>query len=478
MSTSASSVKLEPRFQIQRADWDRFAHHIGAHYPLDSFTHEEKEFVRRALLRNGQCVAENILWINIFADELLEFVDEKGLFSGTQTMGDQMQKLGLATAKAIMGFFNVQHAIRLAVPVRNRTPEQQRVLEIHPNIVNFPVQLSLDIGRFLKLHKVHVGKESGMDTQEKYIFERLHNQLQEAARVLTGPQEEGGKVEGKAGMRAVSMDQQGGEQIQQQQVGATPVEWHPHGAESTFLRLCVHKVWADKYEQEQEWSPHKMINEWLQEAIQLYNHVSYHWESCSMKKFPTELFNTIRLHCANYWLHDISQRAGAAVKGTKPSTNWVTDWSTFDKRNEWEMYYCSVILTAKNIARLLGKREIIPHEELMGGVSMEVEEPAKKKKRTTDGTEGTSTEVGKHEDLEQIIRNVLHFEIQGLERRLMAVDRHGQQRHNDLLRELGGHVNPLRNQVYHVNQYVTSMYTMLDRMNQQQVGGQQQVPVR
>jgi hypothetical protein len=364
-----------------------------------------------------------------------------------------------------LGFFNAQHALRMQIPKAQRTTEQLRLLDIHPNILNFPVQLSIDMGRLLNLRKVaaeHPGIESA-DLQDKYIFQKLHNQLEEAVKV----QLQTTATDATAVSKSVSADQK--EAAEPASPTSTP-EWNPHSAEDTYLRLCTFKVWCDKYEREEEWSPSKMTNEWLQEAIQLYNHVSYHWSSCRVKQYPPQLFNEIRSTCISTWLRDVTERAG---KGKKPSGNFITDWCTppvVEKRHEWESYCCSVIMQAKNIAKLLGMHEMIPHDEPMeaeeqqsrGGARASGEPVAK---RTRTEAKSTQEIDEKLMPFAEMVRGIVREELGRLHRYVRVLDTNEMYRHNEVMREMGGHMRPISTQMYHLSHNIAHMHSVLDKLN-------------
>lgn len=91
------------------------------------------------------------------------------------------------------------------------------------------------------------------------------------------------------------------------------------------MRLCTYKIWCDKYEQENEWSIAKMTGPWLREAIQLYSNVSYHWNTCKIKKFEESQFQAIRQTASGTWAPHVVNRAFATnQKLKKPTTNWIT----------------------------------------------------------------------------------------------------------------------------------------------------------
>lgn len=414
-------TSFQPRFKIQDTAWESFKTYVNETYPRSSFTHEQKEFVNKFLKQdNGECSDLNKLWINYVADQLVEFADNWP--ASHEAISDQIERLQAITGKAILGFFNVQHMIRNLVPVEKRSAEQNRLLEVHPHILNYPVELTVDIGRILRLPHMHTTDH--LDPEEKavnqHLFHELHNFITQGT--TSG---EGSETQSRAGDDAVTG------------------EWDPHSSEDTYLRLCTYKVWCEKYEEENDWSPAKMVGPWLREAINLYNKISYHWPHCRIKRFTDDQFSNIRMTARNSWLAGISHRTKFIGKAKKPTSNWVTDWCTYpvtERRHEWESYFCSVVMHAKNLAKLLHKNEHVHDVEEEG-----TDEPPVKRTRMEENDEADEN------SLEVKISRIIAHEMQEVRRMLVQVDRNSTFRHQEALREMLGHFNPLRNQLHHLS---------------------------
>ena len=458
-------ANFQPQFNIEADRWTRFKDYVQEHYPKSSFTHEQKDFVHRALLNgpNKTCPDENKLWINLFADHLIHFVGEGQWPLRQDDQTTVMQKidfLNVAMGKAILAMFNSQYSLRQHIPHDRRSPEQQRMLEIHPNILNVPIDFALDLGRILHLRQKHVASTAPNQQaliEDQHLFHQLHEQIQQMG--VMGKQPSSGGPSGSS-QETMSQGESGGEQV----------EWTPHGAEDTFMRLCCYKVWCEKYEQEEEWSVSKMSNEWLKEGIQLYNHVSYHWPQCKIKKYPMSQFAHIRHTAMNSWIPDVVNRAVSSYSGTKPSSPWITDWTTYpvsEKRHEWESYFCSVMLRSKNLAKLLGKREahVMDVEGDMKG-SGSGERSGKMQK--TAGEAGVGAKAGGPQfdasSMEYRIQQIVRHEISDLEKRLRNVERNVTSSHHDILKEMSAHFNPVRNQLHQLNNGQGYLANMLDKI--------------
>lgn len=410
---------LETNFKIPNPAWQSFKNYINETYPRSSFTHEQREFVYKYLKQdNGECSDDNKLWINYFVDQLIEFSDS---WPAThEAISEQIERLKAVTAKAILGFFNVQSMLRQSIPVGNRTPQQHRLLEIHPNILNFPLELTLDMGRFLQLPEVprFKGQDPNVKVADQHLFHQLHQFILQSSQ----PNQVDG---GDAVIRTFADEMQSG-------------EWDPHSSEDIFLRLCTYKVWCDKYEEENEWSVSQMLGPWLREAVQLYNKVSYHWTHCKVKRFDESQFPNIRHTAYKTWLHEISLRTIVSEKMVKPTSNWVTDWCTYpvtEKRHEWEMYFCSVILHAKNVARLLGKHERFNENDLEQDV--ENNQPHKRARVNEE-----PTAVGDEVSLETKLMHHIHHEFRHIRQMMVQLDRNASYRQQEYLRELLAYFKP------------------------------------
>lgn len=454
---------IEPRFTLSHQDWQNFSSYVEQNYPLESFNHDEKEFCRKALLKDGKCSDVNKFWVTLFVDQLIDYIDE-GEFARAidlkNPVFNQMQYLSLATCKALLGFFNSQHNLRLQIPHDQRTPEQQRMLEIHPNVENFPLQLTIDIGRLINVRQIakeHPNIQSKSDLEEKFLFQKLHNQLEEVAKMQMN---KGSAPGGGEGQESVTDEQ--------------PVpEWHAHSVEDNYLRLCTFKVWCDKFEQEEQYSPRRMVTEWLQEAIHLYNNVSYHWPACKVKHFPPQVFHDIQQTCIHSWLPHISDRAGIDLHVKKPRTNFVTDWSTppvTEHRHKWENYCCGVVLQAKNIAKLMGKHEVITEDVKHMTMENDGQHPPLKRSRSADSKE-ESMDVGSDpsSELRNLVRSVIREELLRVERMIVSLNKNDYERSVEVMREMGGHITPVRTALQHLSSNVNNITTFLDQMHRQKV---------
>lgn len=127
---------------------------------------------------------------------------------------------------------------------------------------------------------------------------------------------------------------------------------------------------------------------------------------------------------------------------------------------EWETYYCNVMLHAKNLAKLLNK-----HERAIEDEAEQVEEHAMKRSRCAE-EEPAPTAEGVEVPVEQRIAHQLREDFRRLERMVVQVDRNASIRHNDALREMLGHFNPLRNQMQQLSNGQTHAFNMLEKIHQ------------
>jgi hypothetical protein len=136
-------------------------------------------------------------------------------------------------------------------------------------------------------------------------------------------------------------------------------EWKAGTASSNLLKICVAKVWADKYISEKHsYNEQSMLNEWLLEGIDLYANLAkkeFSWKDLKVKCFHPSLVPEIRKTAQLTWIksfvsskHSISE-SGKLVS-CPPDTNWITDWVSkpiIANRAKWEKYYSYVISKAK-----------------------------------------------------------------------------------------------------------------------------------
>lgn len=204
------SALFEPRFNINANAWNDFKTYVNEAYPRDSFTHDQREFVSCCLKQDdGKCSDLNKLWINNFADQLIDHLE--GWPTGTTS--ERLEMIHALTGKALLGFFNSQYALRQNVPASIRNAQQARMLEIHPNIVNFPIMLTLDIARHLQIpsNVQHAPPSAKEKIEDQKLFHELHEHV-------------------------VDLQKQGvnlGIPLNAAQAEAQTGEWNPHTTEDT-----------------------------------------------------------------------------------------------------------------------------------------------------------------------------------------------------------------------------------------------------
>jgi hypothetical protein len=221
-----------------------------------------------------------------------------------------------------------------------------------------------------------------------------------------------------------------------------------------------------------------MSNDWLKEGIELYNHVSYHWSQCHVKKFPTSgpLFEAIRKTAIASWIGHIAYNNMAALTAViKPATPWITDWCTFplsEKRQRWEDYFCSVMLRAKNFAKLLNQHETISATSIgdidaaSGGVGGE---PKRKRTRRTEKVmEKTIDSDGPQyaaESMEYKIQQIVQQELKKLGNVFDQLQSDADMRQGEVLKELNGHIEPINKHLQHLSRGQSVLYNMIDGLN-------------
>eukprot|EP01033_Poteriospumella_lacustris_P001753 gene1753-1273_t len=96
---------------------------------------------------------------------------------------------------------------------------------------------------------------------------------------------------------------------------------------------------------------------------------------------------------------------------------------------------------AKHLAKLLHKNEHVHDVEEEEGT----DEPPVKKARLEENVEADEN------NLEVKISRIVAQEMQHVRKMLVQVDRNSSWRHQEALREMLGHFNPLRNQLHHLS---------------------------
>jgi hypothetical protein len=483
-----STSKTLPSTDLDDKDWIAFRDYVNTNYPKSSFNYEQKEFIKKYLLQdnNGiKCSDMNRLWITFFIDNLLDHLGDVLKHGSVKSLNENMELLKLITVKAMIGFMNDQHILASTIAYKDRNDEQQRMIEIHMNIMNFPLELVIDMGRLFHLESLTSSTSSSATTstgENQVMFENLHHHLQS----MTEQSKSSGKLGKTESVSSISV--QPGTEVttgdETMEEDEDVMEWDPRVSDDTFLRLCVYKVWCDKYEQEEEWSSNKMINEWLKDGISLYNHVSYHWPSCHKKNYNIQnekVFNAIRHTAIHSWLSNIKSRASTATKVSKPSTNWISDWHTspvYEKRHEWETYFCHVILTAKNVSKVLHRHSDKLTVETTGAgmTGMDVEgAPKSKKMKTSSGQAApspssvagkglTGGETGESTGQMTALEAILD-RFDALEKRIHHLEHSNVHLHNEMLRELNGYFIPVKNQLYSLTFGQNFLRSRVDRIS-------------
>jgi hypothetical protein len=217
----SSSSNFGPNIAFDFQDWENFKNHVNSTYPLDSFTHEQKDFVKKCLLHDmGKCSDLNRYWITFLVQNLLEHIDENWS-KDVRTLTEQVELLRSICAKAVLGFYENQHSLRLQVPHALRTADQQRMMEIHANIINFPYELLVDIGRYLQIYKMKkMELNQTMSSEQMLLFETIHQRLMEI------PQ---GRLEKQVSEASKS-------EIDSTVATEGEPEWHSRGHEDNFMR--------------------------------------------------------------------------------------------------------------------------------------------------------------------------------------------------------------------------------------------------
>jgi hypothetical protein len=198
-----------------------------------------------------------------------------------------------------------------------------------------------------------------------------------------------------------------------------------------------------------------MVNEWLKEGIALFNSVSFHWPDCKVKQFSDHQFHAIRQTAIHAWLPEIANKASLSSMAKRPSSNWISDWHTspvYEKRYEWETYFCNTVLRAKNVAKALHKQERLHPMEVLE------EEPAAKKAKTT--TDGSSS------DYEQSNLNPIDFltlEINKLHQELNHLKDLQNNNQMELLKEMDGYMKKFGSQLFFLHYGQHNIQQTLDR---------------
>ena len=198
-----------------------------------------------------------------------------------------------------------------------------------------------------------------------------------------------------------------------------------------------------------------MIYEWLEEAVHLYNTVSYHWPECKGKHYSEQQLPAIR-NTAIHWLHDVTNRAGISSSLQRPSTNWISDWHTppvFEQRQKWETYFCNVILRAKNVAKVLHKSVRLTSEH--PGTNESTNEEQKSKKARTTGPEEQA-------DVNPL--ELLNRRLSMIEKRITQLEQSSTSRHYESMREMDAQYRQVRIYLNSFHRQQSHLVNLIDRV--------------
>jgi hypothetical protein len=131
--------------------------------------------------------------------------------------------------------------------------------------------------------------------------------------------------------------------------GEDDTNFKPNGIVSTYLRLCVEKVWSEMMSGPDAMPfsiPLLLDTETIKKGIIEFNKHSHLWKF-NRKTIPLTWLSTISKTAAG-WEKDINmKRSKGDMPIEKPRGYCYTDWINKSEQKRWEMYYCTVIAEAK-----------------------------------------------------------------------------------------------------------------------------------
>jgi hypothetical protein len=290
--------------------WSEFQDFVENNYPCDHFSREQKDFIRLNLLQDdGKCSDMNKLWIITFVQHMFELL-EKGWTRHSGTMVELTEHAKVSMSRALFALINSQYALRETIPTSRRSEQEIRMLSIHPNILNVSLEMCMDMVYYLvnedwkeKLRPLclqiqAVGPKIETTVEEEIVAKRTiatTTTVSPSKRSKSSPSPQ--TTPTKKRKRSTKKASSTTEIPPQTSPSPTPTtSWNPHKKTHEYFRLCVYYTWACKYspeeylpppslpptssffppsplEQRESWSGGKMCDEWLKEAIQLYNHL-------------------------------------------------------------------------------------------------------------------------------------------------------------------------------------------------------------
>lgn len=394
---------------IRQTQWDEFSAFIVQSWNLGfspETGHEQKFvsnsedshlFIKKFVLNHDRSKLNKSakLWIRVFRDCFAEAL-------GLDQAGDELGFIDFPIATKWSKFRDsVAGAIELFTQHMHRLLE-----EASSNDGNNADNINLDeIGlvskmQFSSLHKeitpifvLHVGRLLGFRSQpasESWIYAgRLYimyfiscNLYGELSRRI-GPfieeveEDDDRQQQDEGGRQQPESDEQNlGD-------GGVAKEWRSGTVSAILLKLCVVKVWAEKYENNNKRQPYcqtSMLGEWLNEGIALFNNTvqqQHSWnEASDVKKYPQSLVKDIRKTAELTWLKSMVSSKNLCIDNingeSKPTTNWMADWIAKPigkNREKWEIYFSFVIARAKCSLTQTGRinnKKRIGEEEISG----------------------------------------------------------------------------------------------------------------
>lgn len=122
--------------------------------------------------------------------------------------------------------------------------------------------------------------------------------------------------------------------------------WLSGRGSSLLVRLCVMKVWSEKFEQGEKYDESKLFNEWLQEGIDLFNQNSSYWKA-KIQSITPLLFPSIQQTAKRSWKEFIRNVAkNFVVQPNTPKGDWRDEFIKkpyLKHRKNWENYYSCII---------------------------------------------------------------------------------------------------------------------------------------
>jgi hypothetical protein len=375
------NVPAQHSAHITSEQWEAFEVRIEDFHPDDSYTEDQKAFLRQLMNEDGQLSRDARLSLTMIRDELAFLLPQERLadlhpFRAMPKEGQIELLMGLRRELKI-----VLQARQDALPNDGLNPQQEKFkfLEIHED--SFPLCLLLDIGWCLgfryqpKSNSWHLaGKAYLLGEMCRHVF-LLRNP--QAADELIEFRDRGGDREGDDYEGMMGGDE--GEEVED--VPASTGDEIPafvaNAVTSSKLKACVFYVWHEKYAAPDcHWSVKHMCHDWLFDAMELF---SVH----TKKTYHAACFPMIAHTAENTWIGQLV--TNSRIPSATPAGDWVQSLTTPAKagatlRKEWICYW----------SRRLAMKRV---------------EPPKTAKRLSEAT-GTSTSAQGRRNVRQAIEGL------------------------------------------------------------------------